>query len=166
MAFSSPTPTAALSCLTCLVLSFSSTSRLHLCTVTQHIEQQVGNHHMWLASRKIWSVEELETLPAGTKPRTSHHRSPGGERREKSKRWTIFLDRQNGRWHTQSVGPRRSQHTWQSWTPWRQTPPNQADQDPRTVSLKSPQILVLAKMMTLIMTMKTTMIRIILTRTS
>ena len=32
-----------------------------------------------LASRKIWSVEELETLPAGTKPRTPHHR--GGERR-------------------------------------------------------------------------------------
>ena len=26
-------------------------------------------------------VEELETLPAGTKPGTSHHRSPGGERR-------------------------------------------------------------------------------------
>ena len=35
----------------------------------------------WLASRKIWSVEKLETLPAGTKPRTSHHRSPAGERR-------------------------------------------------------------------------------------
>ena len=31
------------------------------------------------ASRKIWSVEELETLPAGTKPRTSHHQSPGRE---------------------------------------------------------------------------------------
>ena len=37
-------------------------------------------------SRKIWSVEELETLPAGTtKPRTSHHRSPGGERSRKRK---------------------------------------------------------------------------------
>ena len=34
-------------------------------------------------SRKIWSVEDLETLPAGSKPRTSHHRSPGGERRRK-----------------------------------------------------------------------------------
>ena len=31
-------------------------------------------------------VEELETLPAGTKPGTSHHRSPGGERRGKRKR--------------------------------------------------------------------------------
>ena len=27
-----------------------------------------------------WRVEELETLPAGTKPNTSHHRSLGGER--------------------------------------------------------------------------------------
>ena len=25
------------------------------------------------------SVEELETLPTGTKPRTSYHRLPGGE---------------------------------------------------------------------------------------
>ena len=31
----------------------------------------------WLASRKIGSVEELETLPAGTKPRISHHLLPG-----------------------------------------------------------------------------------------
>ena len=37
--------------------------------------------------------EELETLPAGTKPRTSHHRSPGGERRGESKRSTIFFER-------------------------------------------------------------------------
>ena len=35
-----------------------------------------SNPHKWLASRKIWSGEELETLPAGTKPRTSHHRFP------------------------------------------------------------------------------------------
>ena len=47
-----------------------------------------SNPHKWLAFRKIWSVEKLETLPAGTKPRTSHHRSPGGERRGK-----IFLER-------------------------------------------------------------------------
>ena len=45
--------------------------------------QTVGksSHHKWLASRKIWNVEELETLPPSTEPRTSHHRSPGGERR-------------------------------------------------------------------------------------
>ena len=39
-----------------------------------------SNPHKWLASRKIWSVEKLETLPAGTNSRTSHHWSPGGER--------------------------------------------------------------------------------------
>ena len=37
------------------------------------------------------NVEELETLPAGTKPRTSHDRSPGGERRGKRKRLTTAL---------------------------------------------------------------------------
>ena len=42
--------------------------------------------HKWLASRKIWSVEDLETLSEGIKPRTSHHRSPGGESRGKRKR--------------------------------------------------------------------------------
>ena len=52
--------------------------------------------HNWLASRKIWSVEELERPSAGTKPRASHHRSPGGERRGKKKRWTIFLERTRG----------------------------------------------------------------------
>ena len=31
-------------------------------------------------------------LPALTKPTTSHHRSPGGERRGKRKRLTIFLE--------------------------------------------------------------------------
>ena len=39
---------------------------------------------MWLASRKIRSVEKLETLPVGAEPRTSHHRSPGGERHGQS----------------------------------------------------------------------------------
>ena len=38
-------------------------------------------------------LECLETLPAGTKPRTSHHRSPGGEMRGKRKRSTIFLEK-------------------------------------------------------------------------
>ena len=42
---------------------------------------------MWLASQKIWIVEELETLPSGTKPRTSHHRSPEEERRPSLKGW-------------------------------------------------------------------------------
>ena len=36
--------------------------------------------------RKIWKFEEFETLPASTKPRTSHHRSPVGDRRGNRKR--------------------------------------------------------------------------------
>ena len=32
-------------------------------------------------------------LPAGTKPRTSHHRSPEGEKRGKRKRSTFFFER-------------------------------------------------------------------------
>ena len=39
------------------------------------------------------NVEELETRPAGTKPGTRHHRSPGGGRRGERKRSTIFLKR-------------------------------------------------------------------------
>lgn len=35
--------------------------------------------HMWPALWKIWSVDGLKMLPAGTKPRTPHHRLPGGE---------------------------------------------------------------------------------------
>ena len=35
---------------------------------------------------RLQSVEELETPPARTEPRTSHHRSPGGERRGMKKR--------------------------------------------------------------------------------
>ena len=45
------------------------------------------------AARKSWRFEEFETLPAGTKPRTSQHRSPGGERRGNRRRQTIFLER-------------------------------------------------------------------------
>jgi len=50
----------------------------------------------WLVSQKILNAEELETLPVGIKPRTSHFRSPGGKRErgrerggKKSKRSTI-----------------------------------------------------------------------------
>ena len=35
---------------------------------------------LWFVSEKIWSVEKLETVPAGTKPRTSRYQTPGGER--------------------------------------------------------------------------------------
>ena len=47
-------------------------------------------------------LREHETLAAGTKPRTSHHRSPGGERRGKRKRFTIFFKRKR-EGHRQSV---------------------------------------------------------------
>ena len=43
-------------------------------------------------SWKMWSIEELETLPVGTKPRPPHHRSPG-ERHGKRKCLTTFLER-------------------------------------------------------------------------
>ena len=36
---------------------------------------------------------EFETLPVTTKPKTSHHRSPGGERCGKRMCLTIFLER-------------------------------------------------------------------------
>ena len=45
----------------------------------------------------FWSVEELETLPAGTKPRASKNRSSGGERRRKT-RSTIFIERTRERY--------------------------------------------------------------------
>ena len=54
-----------------------------------------NNHHKWLATRKICSTEELETLPAGTMPKTSPHRSSGGERRRKRKHSTISNPWQN-----------------------------------------------------------------------
>ena len=36
-----------------------------------------------IVSQKTWSVEELETLPASTKPRTPHHLLPGGKMSKK-----------------------------------------------------------------------------------
>lgn len=76
----------------------------------REMTQQTGRQsipHKWLASQMIWSAEELETLPVGTKSRTSHNRSPGGERRgkksslkgwertivtESNKHWIFFKD--------------------------------------------------------------------------
>ena len=56
-------------------------------------------------SPKIRSIEELETLPAGTKTRTSHHRLPGGERHRKRKRSTNFLDRTRKPYGALSIRP-------------------------------------------------------------
>ena len=51
-----------------------------------------SGHDEWQASRKIRSIEELEVLLSSAKPRTSPHRSPGGERRGKRKRSAAFLE--------------------------------------------------------------------------
>ena len=52
-----------------------------------------SHHHKWLAPWKIWSVEEPVTLLVGTKPRTSHCRSPEGVRHGKRKCLAIFNKR-------------------------------------------------------------------------
>ena len=71
---------------------FATMDMLEWREMTKEIGRQ-SNPHKWLASWKICSAEELETLPVGTKPRTSHHRSPGGEGCGKKKHETIFLER-------------------------------------------------------------------------
>ena len=43
---------------------------------------------------RAWSLRVLQTLPAGTKPVTWRHRSPGKGRRKKRKRSTIWLRQQ------------------------------------------------------------------------
>lgn len=52
---------------------------------------KLNNHLEWLASRRIWSVEKLETLPASTKPRTSHYidRLEEGVAERRSARWSL-----------------------------------------------------------------------------
>ena len=49
------------------------------------------SHRKWLAPQKTSRVEELGTLPVGIRPWTSHHLSPGGERRRKTKHSAIFF---------------------------------------------------------------------------
>ena len=57
--------------------------------------------------------EELETLPAGTKRRTSHHWSPGGRRCRERQRSTIFLEKTRDG-HCQS-DQQRNYLTGNSW---------------------------------------------------
>ena len=60
----------------------SDTDRFQLLSVkTRKLRQVQISLNVIHSHLKISSVEELETVSAGTKPRTSHHRSPGGERR-------------------------------------------------------------------------------------
>ena len=61
--------------------------------MTEQIDWREKQQSQWLASRKIRNVEELETLPAGTNPWTSHSRSSRRERCGKRKRSTIFFEK-------------------------------------------------------------------------
>ena len=62
---------------------------------TAHVTRQLLYVWRELNYTTITSVEELETLHVGKKPRASHHRSPLGGRRRKRKCSTIFLKRRS-----------------------------------------------------------------------
>ena len=62
-----------------------------------------SSYARWLVSQKILSVEELETLPVGIKPRTSHFRSPGVERERER-------ERDEGRASARRYLPRKSEN--------------------------------------------------------
>ena len=47
---------------------------------TEQVDWQAKQPSQVACFSELWSVEKHETLPVGTKPRTSHHWSPGGER--------------------------------------------------------------------------------------
>ena len=51
-----------------------------------------GDVKKTLTSSVLWWSSDTEKLPAGTKPRTSHRRSPGGEKRRKRTRSAIFSE--------------------------------------------------------------------------
>ena len=57
---------------------------------------------------RLQSVEELETPPARTEPRTSHHRSPGGERRGMKKRCIDDLPWKDGKGLSSQSDERRN----------------------------------------------------------
>ena len=52
-----------------------------------------NNHHKWFASQRISSIEELETVPAGTYPIASHHQLHERERHGRRKHLMIFGER-------------------------------------------------------------------------
>ena len=64
-------------------------------TLSMPVWREMTEQTQWREKQpsQVACCKELETLPAGTKPGTSHHRSPGAERRGKRKRYTIFLER-------------------------------------------------------------------------
>ena len=62
-----------------------------------------SNPHKRSASWKVWSVEELETLPAGTKPRIPHPWWPTGERHGNGKHSMMITERMRESSHTNVV---------------------------------------------------------------
>ena len=65
--------------------------------------QATQNHLKWFASQKIWSVEKLETLPTGTKPRALHH------------------------WRLKERGVERGSTAWSSLKGWERATVNQTN---------------------------------------
>ena len=61
---------------------------------------QSQKHHTIDRPEERGVEKELDALPAGTKPKASHHRSPGGERREKRKSLMHYQRAQSQKRHT------------------------------------------------------------------
>ena len=61
--------------------------------MTEQIDWQSKWYCNWHTYWKIWRVVELQTLPAGTEPRTSHHWSSGEERLRKRQQSQTYLKR-------------------------------------------------------------------------
>lgn len=53
-----------------------TTFHLELRKMAKQTGSGQSKHRKWPVSGKVGSVEELETIPAGTKPETSNYRSP------------------------------------------------------------------------------------------
>ena len=70
------------------------------------------DHQKWLASWKIWSVEELETLPVDTKPGILHYWLNERGRHKWRKRSMIFLARTKG---ACSITATVELFQWQYW---------------------------------------------------
>ena len=79
-----------------------------------------SNPHKWLASRKIWSVVRFETQPTGTKPRASHHRSPGAEaRKEEAQDDLPWKDERRPSSVRRTLDPFQRQRWGNFWETWR-----------------------------------------------
>ena len=77
----------------------NSTTMIRIITVASPNEMEPSQMAR-LGRSKCWGAW---TLPAGATPRTSHHRSPCGERRGKRKRSTTFLERTRDGHHQSEI---------------------------------------------------------------